>query len=271
MFRNLKPPNQKPRGLLSWLTSKEKHGLFASQKAGNYFKTSRHKNSPTYCTRGTEITTISPQNCTKKQRWQNDFMQEQHFYQLPNTRIPLLQLMEFVTFSSQPVNRQAGSARCNFVQSPVASYSFHCWLEKHILSIFVYMFKTCICCLHNLTHISIVSYKMYKCVSIWCKCTPFAVSEIPTPLRQKKYRKPTTSSTNTKKNTLPSPRIAASANGLWFLFTEKFIKNIEAALRLQSLLVSNRMRFFFGDLIKSGFLGSTGCWHETPPEDMKHV
>lgn len=190
MFRNLKPPKQKPRRLLSWLTSKEKHGLFSSQKAGNYFKTSRHKNSPTYCTRGTEITTtvflhkIAP----KKQRRQNGFMQEQFF----STNFQTL-----------------GSPCCNWWSSWLSLLSL--WIGRQDLHIatlsnlrlqvtafiaaekniyFQYLYTcTCICCLHNLTHLYLlyitVSYKMYKCVCIWCKCTPFAVSDIPTQLRQK--------------------------------------------------------------------------------------
>ena len=56
---------------------------------------------------------------------------------------------------------------------PVASYSFHCWLEKHILvSIFVYMFITCICCLHNPTH----SYLYYSILQTVQMCVVYDVN-----------------------------------------------------------------------------------------------
>ena len=171
-------------------------------------------------------------------------MQEQNFYQLPNTRIPLLQLMAFVTFSSQPVNRQdLHIATLSNLRLQVTAFIAD-WknIYFHILSIFVYMFITCICCLHNLTHVYLYLTKCTNVCCIWCKCTPFAVSEIPTPLRQKNRRNNINYKISTKKPPISGWR--RQRIGLWFLFTEKFIKNIEAASGLQSLLeVSNFLRF----------------------------
>lgn len=112
----------------SWgFTSKGKHGLFASPK--KQATTSRHKNSPTYCTRGNEITTKSPQNYTKKNRGgRTTLCRNKNSTNFQTLGSPCCNWWSsWLSLLSLWIGRQ--DLHVVFVQAPVASYSFHCWLR----------------------------------------------------------------------------------------------------------------------------------------------
>lgn len=97
----------------------------------------------------------------KKQRWQNDFMD-------PLAAIDGVR--DFLFSACESAGRICTLQLCPI--SGEKSYGFHCCWEKHMLSIFVYMFITCICCLHNLTHLYLYHSSLQNvqvCLCVWCK------------------------------------------------------------------------------------------------------